>query len=160
MMPPRVFTTSLLNPVLGGGTADTVENAPLIEHWRLKVATCGCLGKGLMDVGLVMVARHIKFLWRWTLCGADFDRRSGQAELCRKAPHNLKRAWSLYWHWSSLHLRPDKLSFRGCNFIGYRVYPDLMGATYSRANHALSGPQRILVPWTRSCGRDQKAIGI
>jgi hypothetical protein len=23
---------------------------------------------------------------------------------------------SLYWHWSSLHLRPDKLSLRGCNF--------------------------------------------
>jgi hypothetical protein len=35
MMPPRVFTTSqlpFLNPVLGGGTADTEENAPSIEH--------------------------------------------------------------------------------------------------------------------------------
>jgi hypothetical protein len=25
------------------------------------------------------------------LCGADFDKRSSQAKVCRKAPHNLKR---------------------------------------------------------------------
>src|SRR6267154_3632285 len=41
---------------------------------------------------LFFISPPHKICWRPALCGADFDRRSSQATVCRKAPHNLKRA--------------------------------------------------------------------
>jgi len=60
-------------------------------------------------------SRPISFLlWRWTLCGADLDRRSSQAKFCRKHHiiWNVPPVWSLYWHWSSLHLQPQCFAVR------------------------------------------------